>query len=123
MKDISFVVPCYNSEAYMEKCIDSLLIGKNQVEIIIVDDGSTDKTGKIADNYHKKYPQSVKIIHQENGGHGEGINVGLKHATGKYFKVVDSDDWLDEEAYKKLLQEIKHLDTDLIVCNYVYTYV
>ena len=91
MKDISFVVPCYNSEAYMEKCIDSLLIGKNQVEIIIVDDGSTDKTGKIADDYHKKYPEIIKVIHQENGGHGEGINVGLKHATGKYFKVVDSD--------------------------------
>lgn len=122
MKDISFVVPCYNSEAYMEKCIDSLLIGKNQVEIIIVDDGSADKTGKIADDYHKKYPEIIKVIHQENGGHGEGINVGLKHATGKYFKVVDSDDWLDEKAYKKLLQEIKHIDTDLIVCNYVYTY-
>ena len=122
MKDISFVVPCYNSEGYMKKCIDSLLIGKEQVEIIIIDDGSTDKTGKIADSYQKKYPKIVKVIHQENGGHGEGINVGLKHATGKYFKVVDSDDWLDEKAYKKLLKEIKHIDTDLIVCNYVYTY-
>lgn len=122
MKDISFVVPCYNSEGYMKKCIDSLLIGKEQVEIIIIDDGSTDKTGKIADQYHKKYPETVKVIYQENGGHGEGINTGLKHATGKYFKVVDSDDWLDEKAYKKLLKEIKHIDTDLVVCNYVYTY-
>ena len=122
MKDISFVVPCYNSEGYMKKCIDSLLIGKEQVEIIIIDDGSTDKTGKTADQYHKKYPETVKVIHQENGGHGEGINTGLKHATGKYFKVVDSDDWLDEKAYKKLLKEIKHIDTDLVVCNYVYTY-
>ncbi len=122
MKDISFVVPCYNSEAYMKKCIDSLLIGKNQIEIIIIDDGSTDKTGQIADNYQKKYPKTVKVIHQKNGGHGEGINAGLKHASGKYFKVVDSDDWLDEEAYKKLLKEIKNIDTDLIVCNYVYTY-
>lgn len=122
MKYISFVVPCYNSEAYMEKCIDSLLIGKNDVEIIIIDDGSKDNTGKIADKYQKKYPNIVKTIHQENGGHGEGINVGLKHATGKYFKVVDSDDWLDEKAYKKLLKEIKKIDTDLVVCNYVYTY-
>lgn len=122
MKDISFVVPCYNSEGYMKKCIDSLLIGKEQIEIIIIDDGSTDKTGEIADRYQKKYPKIVKVIHQENGGHGEGINTGLKHAKGKYFKVVDSDDWLDEEAYKKLLKEIKHIDTDLIVCNYVYTY-
>ena len=122
MKYISFVVPCYNSEEYMEKCIDSLLIGKDDVEIIIIDDGSKDNTGKIADKYQKKYPKIVKVVHQENGGHGEGINTGLKHATGKYFKVVDSDDWLDEEAYKKLLKEIKHIDTDLVVCNYVYTY-
>ena len=106
----------------MEKCIKSLLIGKDDVEIIIIDDGSKDNTGKIADKYQKKYPNIVKAIHQENGGHGEGINVGLKHATGKYFKVVDSDDWLDEDAYKKLLKEIKHIDTDLVVCNYDYTY-
>ena len=122
MKYISFVVPCYNSEEYMEKCIKSLLIGKDDVEIIIIDDGSKDNTGKIADKYQKKYPNIVKAIHQKNGGHGEGINVGLKHATGKYFKVVDSDDWLDEDAYKKLLKKIKHIDTDLVVCNYVYTY-
>ena len=106
----------------MEKCIDSLLIGEEDVEIIIIDDGSKDKTGKIADRYQKKYPTIVKAIHQENGGHGAGINTGLKHATGKYFKVVDSDDWLDEKAYKKLLKEIKHINTDLVVCNYVYTY-
>lgn len=122
MKYISFVVPCYNSEEYMEKCIDSLLIGGEDVEIIIVDDGSKDKTGKIADRYQKKYPTIVKAIHQENGGHGEGINTGLKHATGKYFKVIDSDDWADKKAYKTLLKNIKKIDADLIVMNYVYTY-
>lgn len=122
MKYISFVVPCYNSEDYMEKCIDSLLIGKDDVEIIIVDDGSTDKTGKIADRYQKKYPSIVKAIHQPNGGHGEGINTGLKHATGKYFKVVDSDDWVDKKAYKEILKKVKKIDADLIVMNYVYTY-
>lgn len=106
----------------MEKCIESLLIGKDDVEIIIIDDGSSDNTGKIADRYQKKYPKIVKAIHQENGGHGAGINTGLKHATGKYFKVVDSDDWLDAKAYKKLLKEVKKIDADLIVCNYVYTY-
>lgn len=122
MKYISFVVPCYNSESYMEKCIDSLLIGKDDVEIIIIDDGSTDNTGDIADRYAKDYPSIVKVIHQKNGGHGEGINVGLKHAKGKYFKVVDSDDWVSKEAYLKLLKEIKHIDADLVVTNYVYTY-
>lgn len=123
MKYISFVVPCYNSESYMEKCIDSLLIGGNHVEIIIIDDGSTDNTGKIADKYAKKYPNIVTSIHQENGGHGEGINTGLKHATGKYFKVIDSDDWVDQKAYKELLKKIKKIDADLIVMNYVYTYI
>ena len=123
MKYISFVVPCYNSEDYMEKCIDSLLVGKDDVEIIIVDDGSSDKTGKIADSYQKKYPSIVKAIHQENGGHGAGINTGLKHAKGKYFKVVDSDDWVDEHAYLELLKNIKNIDSDLIIMNYVYSYV
>ena len=122
MKYISFVVPCYNSADYMEKCIDSLLLGGDDIEIIIIDDGSTDKTGKIADKYQKKYPNIVKTIHQENGGHGEGINTGLKHAKGKYFIVVDSDDWVDKSAYKKLLKKIKTIDSDLIVMNYVYSY-
>ena len=122
MKYISFVVPCYNSQDYMEKCIDSLLIGKDDVEIIIVDDGSKDNTGKIADKYAKKYPDTIKVVHQENGGHGEGINTGLKIATGKYFKVVDSDDWVGEKAYKTLLKKIIDIDSDLIVMNYVYTY-
>lgn len=122
MKYISFVVPCYNSQNYMEKCIDSLLIGGKDIEIIIIDDGSTDNTGKIADKYQKKYPNIIKAIHQENGGHGEGINTGLKYATGKYFKVIDSDDWADKKAYKELLKKIKKIDADLIVMNYVYTY-
>ena len=122
MKYISFVVPCYNSAEYMEHCIDSLLIGGDDVEIIIVDDGSTDSTGKIADKYAKKYKNIVKVIHQENGGHGEGINQGLKASTGKYFKVIDSDDWADEKSYKTLLKRIKKIDSDAIIMNYVYTY-
>lgn len=122
MKQISFVVPCFNSQDYMEHCVDSLLIGGEDVEIIIIDDGSKDKTGKIADKYAKKHPSIVKVVHQENGGHGEGINRGLKEATGRYFKVVDSDDWADEKAYKSLLKKISKIDSDCIVMNYVYTY-
>lgn len=122
MKDISFIVPCYNSAEYMEHCIDSLLPGKDQVEIIIIDDGSKDDTGKIADKYQKKYPNIVKVRHQENGGHGEGINQGLKMAEGRFVKVVDSDDWLDEKAYKILLKRIPKIDSDVIITNYVYTY-
>lgn len=82
MKVLSVVVPCYNSEAYMENCIHSLLTGGTEVEIIIVDDGSTDRTAVIADKYGADYPDVVKVIHQENGGHGEAVNTGLRHATG-----------------------------------------
>ena len=80
MKLLTVTVPCYNSQDYMEKCIQSLLPGGNRVEIIIIDDGSKDNTGKIADEYARKFPDIVRAIHQENGGHGEGINQGLKHA-------------------------------------------
>ena len=71
MKILSVAIPCYNSEKYMEKCIESLLPGGEDVEILIVDDGSKDRTAEIADAYEKKYPGIVKAIHQENGGHGE----------------------------------------------------
>ena len=125
MKYLTLVVPCYNSQAYMRKCIDTLLHGGEDVEIIIVDDGSTDETGKIADEYKEKYPSIVKVIHKENGGHGSGINAGLDNATGLYFKVVDSDDWLDVSSYQTYLNKIKenyekHLDIDVYFTNFVY---
>ncbi len=129
MKYITFTVPCYNSAAYMRKCIDSLLVAGEDAEIIIVDDGSTkDNTAEIADEYAEKYPSIVRVIHQENGGHGEGVNQGMRNATGLYFKVVDSDDWLDRRALKKLMAIIKEFyetgeQVDLIFCNYVYEHV
>lgn len=98
MKLITFTVPCYNSAAYMDRCVETLLPAGEEAEIILVDDGSKDDTGKIADAYAEKYPNIVKVIHQENGGHGEGVNQGIRNASGMYFKVVDSDDWLDAEA-------------------------
>ncbi|MCI7813649.1 MAG: glycosyltransferase family 2 protein [Lachnospiraceae bacterium] len=125
MKILSVAIPCYNSEAYMEKCIKSLLVGGNDVEILIVDDGSSDRTAEIADDYQKRYPNIVKAIHQENGGHGEAVNAGLRNATGLYYKVVDSDDWVDAEAYHKILHTLKELvggpDTvDMVISNFVY---
>lgn len=125
MKILSIAVPCYNSEEYMEKCIDSLLVGGSEVEIIIVDDGSKDRTAEIADRYAQKYPDIVKAIHQENGGHGEAVNTGLKNASGLYFKVVDSDDWVDESAYKKILESLDFLirstdNVDMVISNFVY---
>lgn len=125
MKLLSIAVPSYNSESYLSKCIESLLVGGEDVEIIIVNDGSKDKTKEIADAYVQKYPTIVKAIHKENGGHGSGVNYGLAEATGLYYKVVDSDDWLDGEAYLKFLAVIKenlknNVDVDLYVTNFVY---
>ena len=125
MKLLSFVVPCYNSEQYMKKCIDSILVGGEEVEILIVDDGSVDRTPEIADEYERKYPGIVKAIHQENGGHGEAVNAGIRNATGLFFKVVDSDDWVSEGAYRKILsvlEEITRLGTrlDMLISNFVY---
>ena len=98
MKLLSIAIPCYNSQDYMEKCIESLLVGGEEVEILVVDDGSSDRTAEIADAYAAKYPTIVKAIHQENGGHGEAVNAGIRNATGLYFKVVDSDDWVNRRS-------------------------
>ncbi|MCM1047115.1 MAG: glycosyltransferase [Clostridiales bacterium] len=126
MKLLSIVVPCYNSENYMKKCIDSLLVGGEDVEIIIVDDGSTkDRTGEIADEYEAEYPTIVKVIHKENGGHGSAINVGIENAAGLYFKVIDSDDWVKQIAYQRVLETLREFSEsgkvlDMLISNYVY---
>lgn len=124
MKYITFTIPCYNSENYMRRCVDSLLVGGEDVEILIIDDGSSDRTGAIADEYEMLYPNIVKAVHKPNGGHGSGVNKGLELAHGLYYKVVDSDDWFDRDAYLKMLDKIKSFEVaqfpDLIICNYVY---
>ncbi len=125
MKLLSFAVPCYNSAAYMEKCVDSLLKGGEDVEIIIVNDGSTDATAAIADEYVRKYPSIIKVVHKENGGHGSAVNAGIDHAEGLFFKVVDSDDWVKEEPYMQILNALRELAggekvLDMLVSNFVY---
>lgn len=125
MKLLTFAIPCYNSQDYMEKCIDSILVGGDDVEILIIDDGSKDRTAEIADDYAKRYPTIIKAIHQENGGHGEAVNAGIRNASGIYFKVVDSDDWVDEFAYLQILDKLRELvgsenNLDMLLANYVY---
>lgn len=126
MKLLSIAIPCYNSEEYMRKCVESLLAGGEDVEIIIVDDGSTkDRTAEIADEYQARFPSIVRAVHKENGGHGSAVNAGLEAASGLYFKVVDSDDWVKENAYHQVLNVLRDLaggdrTLDMLVCNYVY---
>ena len=125
MKLLTVTVPCYNSQDYMRHCIESLLPGGERVAILIIDDGSTADTGRIADEHAEKYPTIVRVIHQENGGHGEGINQGLRHAAGTYFKVVDSDDWLSDDfpAFLDLLEQCEARGgVDLAVTNYYYVH-
>ena len=128
-KLITFAVPCYNSAAYMEHCVDTLLQGGDDIEIILVDDGSTkDKTPAICDRYQEQYPDIVRAIHQENGGHGEGVNQGIRNARGIYYKVVDSDDWVDVPSLHKALDKLRQFVrddrlVDMMVCNYVYEHV
>jgi glycosyltransferase involved in cell wall biosynthesis len=125
MKLLTVTVPCYNSEAYMVKCIESLLPGGEDVEILIVDDGSTDKTAEIAERYAKEYPSIIRTIHKENGGHGSAVNIGIENATGIYFKVVDSDDWVRLESYMKILSSMREIVggqqvIDMVISNFVY---
>ena len=125
MKYISFAIPCYNSEAYMAQAIESILPGGEDVEILIVNDGSKDRTAEIGKEYEEKYPGIVKLINKENGGHGDAVNAGLAHASGKYFKVVDSDDWVDRISLMKILNVLKNFEeeeqeVDMLIANYVY---
>ena len=128
-KIMTFGIPCYNSADYMDHCIQSILDGSNyaeDIQIVIVDDGSQkDSTPAKADEWAAKYPTIIKAVHQENGGHGTAVLTGLSNAEGTFYKVVDSDDWLDAEALAKLLDraretEAAHADVDLFITNYVY---
>ena len=126
MKTISFAIPCYNSAAYMEKCVYSLLPLGDDIEIILVNDGSTkDNTAEICDRLVEEHPDIIKAIHKENGGHGSAVNYGLDAAEGLYFKVVDSDDWLDVDSMNRVMvflrkQLARRQAVDLVITNYVY---
>lgn len=130
MKTISFAIPCYNSADYMDKCIESILAcdpdGRGDIEILIVDDGSVkDNTAQKADEWEQRHPGVIRAIHQPNKGHGGAVNTGLENATGLYYKVVDSDDWLDTDAMREVMAYLRRQTelkepTDLVVANYVY---
>lgn len=125
MKLLTVAIPCYNSAAYMGHAIETLLSGGDEMEIIIVNDGSSDDTLKIAEAYQARYAGIIRVISQDNGGHGEAVNTGLANAKGLYFKVVDSDDWVNERALRQVLDTLKDLiadgdSPDMFLANYVY---
>ncbi len=115
---ISIVVPIYNVEKYLDDCIKSI-IGQTykNIEIILVDDGSTDKSGEVCENY-AKYDKRIKVIHKENGGLSDARNEGLKIANGQYITFIDSDDYVNEEFVEILYKSIKKYNADISICNY-----
>ncbi len=126
MTVLTVIVPSYNAAGWMERCVDSLLAANaTDIEVLIVNDGSTDATGAIADTYEAAHPGIVRAIHKPNGGHGSTINVGLDEASGAYIKVVDSDDWVDVSALRELLATLRRFRAegdgiDLVISNFVY---
>ena len=125
MKLLTVAIPCYNSQEYMKHAIESVLVGGEDIEILIVNDGSKDDTAKIADEFEVAYPGIVRAIHQENGGHGEAVNAGLRNAKGLYYKVLDSDDWLDQDSLLRVMNKLRQMVkegkmVDMFLANYVY---
>ena len=112
-KQLSIIIPAYNIEKYICQCVDSILKAQevaDLVEVIIVNDGSSDNTLKIAMDYQNKYSDIVVVVDKQNGGHGSAINAGIGKATGKYIKVVDGDDWVLEEGLTELVNFINKGD-------------
>lgn len=120
MKVLSFIIPAFNSEAFLDKCIRSMLVAEviEKLDIIIVNDGSTDKTPFVAEKYCAAYPESVRLISQENKGHGGALNTGCAAACGKYLKVIDADDWVETENLPQFLQLLESCDSDVVLTHH-----
>lgn len=121
MKILSVAIPAYNVEKYLDRCLRSFELPAvlDKIEILVINDGSTDETANIAAKYCEKYKTSYFLFNKENGGHGSGINYGIKHATGKYFKVVDGDDWINSGELKEFVELLEKIDTDVVAADYL----
>lgn len=119
-KQITIIIPTYNMERYIGKCIESLLIPElNEVEVLVVNDGSRDNSSAIAHNYADRYPDSIKVIDKPNGNYGSCINVGLEMASGKYVKILDADDSFDTNAFSRFVKFLEKTDADVVFSDYV----
>lgn len=121
MKILTIIIPSYNMEELLGRCVDSMSPEKlKNVEIIIVNDGSKDKTIDIANKYKNLYPDVVIVIDKKNGNYGSCINEGLKIATGKYVKIIDADDWVDSKSFKSFVEKLQETNSDLVLTNFNY---
>lgn len=120
MKTLSIIIPAYNSQAFLDKCIGSLLVPEilDRLEIIVVNDGSTDDTPAVAEKYCAAYPDSIRLISQENKGHGGALNTGCAAACGKYLKVIDADDWVETENLPQFLSLLANCDSDVVLTHH-----
>lgn len=116
-KLLTIVIPAYNMENYLHRCLDSIIVESvmGRVQVIVVNDGSKDKTSEIAHEYENKYPHYIQVIDKENGNYGSCMNMGLSLAKGKYFRTLDADDWYDSEAYEKFVAELDKTDADMLL--------
>ena len=123
-KILTIVVPTYNAEKYLRDNLESFEIPElmQDIEVLIINDGSTDHSVDIAREYEARYPDTYRVITKENGGHGSGINCGVAHARGTYFKVVDADDWVGKEAFFSLVKTLKITDADVVYSGFLWTY-
>lgn len=122
-KLLTIVIPTYNMQAYLHRCLDSLIVPNEQMallEVLVINDGSKDKSSAIAHEYETKYPSTFRVIDKENGNYGSCVNRGLKEATGKYIKVLDADDWFDTGNFEKYLQFLAAADVDLVLTDFDY---
>ena len=120
MKTLTFLVPCYNVANCVRNCIDSMLVEEilDDIEILLINDGSKDNTLDILHGYETEYPDVIRVIDKENGGWGTAINLGIREAKGKYLKEVDADDWIDSKNLKAYIERLKSLDCDYIATEY-----
>ena len=118
---MSIIVPTYNAAQYLDKGLTSFIVDEelmNKLEVIVVNDGTPDNSVEIASKYVAKYPDTFRILNKKNGGHGSAINAGVKAAQGRYFKVIDADDWVDEEGFPKFIRVLENVDAQVVVTPY-----
>ena len=120
MKTLTISIAAYNVEDYLEQALESCLIPSlEELEVLVVDDGSTDSTAEIAAAFQAKHPGSIRLISKENGGYGSTVNAAISQATGRYFKLLDGDDWFDRDGLESLVSILRAGDADLVLTPYV----